>query len=590
MNVRTCLLCGKPLSRIKVGSGEDFCSREHRNQYRLRRGMDRLLEANKMASLMRRREKPKPVSAPLPMSAAPDAHRGFGLVGLKIASRAACARASLSLGAAARLRFSTGFASFPPLSPAHSDGGRLPAGVARFSPGPAGARLVVPAPAGGLSLRAGVAAAGFAALDRTPAAGRRGTLWARRAFGMLRHPVPPVQLAGGCAAHTRFQWLVPGGQPNRLALPQKTGKALRVSASAGFRIPPPEVRRLCFVLPPVAGLPRPDYSPPSVLPFTQCAVRPFSIALTISIPGLWFPAAPLLRKAPGMAWPSLVILRWSRVEWNGGGHRRPGEQPVLGTSLPVAHDALQVRLRWTGFAGGFALRFLSPRKTPAGSPPGHQLALVPFAPRETPFGYPATARDSESAAAAAPVTEPEPSLSAAPVSRPPAASIEEHFDSGWDDWIGGVADWKLDAAGVRTGSLALFIPSLEMADYEMEFLARIENRSVVWVFRAGNLRDYYLASISRSSSGYEFARSIVKDGAPEAPVTVPLHANPNAKAFTVKLRASGDSFSVSVDGRPIARWTDSRLPDGGIGFTAAPGDAARLYWIRLAHCKEDSTI
>src|SRR5579864_3658754 len=61
MNARTCLLCGKPLSRIWVGAGEDFCSREHRNQYRLRRGMDRLQEASKVASVMRRRENPKAI-------------------------------------------------------------------------------------------------------------------------------------------------------------------------------------------------------------------------------------------------------------------------------------------------------------------------------------------------------------------------------------------------------------------------------------------------------------------------------------------------------------------------------------------------
>src|SRR5262249_37724809 len=63
MSARNCLLCGKPLSRIWVGAGEDFCSREHRNQYRLRKGMDRLQEASKVATLMRRRELPKPVSA-----------------------------------------------------------------------------------------------------------------------------------------------------------------------------------------------------------------------------------------------------------------------------------------------------------------------------------------------------------------------------------------------------------------------------------------------------------------------------------------------------------------------------------------------
>src|SRR5436190_18686212 len=61
MSAKSCLLCGKALSRIWVGAGEDFCSREHRNQYRLRRGMDRLQEANKVASLMRRRENPKPI-------------------------------------------------------------------------------------------------------------------------------------------------------------------------------------------------------------------------------------------------------------------------------------------------------------------------------------------------------------------------------------------------------------------------------------------------------------------------------------------------------------------------------------------------
>ena len=62
MNARTCQLCGKALSRLRVGADGDFCSREHRNQFRLRAGMDRLQEANKVASLMRRRENPRQIS------------------------------------------------------------------------------------------------------------------------------------------------------------------------------------------------------------------------------------------------------------------------------------------------------------------------------------------------------------------------------------------------------------------------------------------------------------------------------------------------------------------------------------------------
>ncbi len=77
MSARTCLLCGKPLGRIWVGAGDDFCSREHGNQYRLKRGMDRLTEANKISSLMRRRENPRPItSASMPLDSA-SARRDF---------------------------------------------------------------------------------------------------------------------------------------------------------------------------------------------------------------------------------------------------------------------------------------------------------------------------------------------------------------------------------------------------------------------------------------------------------------------------------------------------------------------------------
>src|SRR5215472_3982605 len=77
MNGRTCLLCGKSLPRIWVGAGEDFCSREHRNQYQLRRGMDRLLEANTVATLARKRETPKLIQQTSRPSASPLSNRGF---------------------------------------------------------------------------------------------------------------------------------------------------------------------------------------------------------------------------------------------------------------------------------------------------------------------------------------------------------------------------------------------------------------------------------------------------------------------------------------------------------------------------------
>src|SRR5271166_1625191 len=77
MNARNCQLCGKPLSRLRVGGDGDFCSKEHRNQFRLRRGMDRLVEVNKVASLMRRRENPRQISSAQLMCNSALSRRGF---------------------------------------------------------------------------------------------------------------------------------------------------------------------------------------------------------------------------------------------------------------------------------------------------------------------------------------------------------------------------------------------------------------------------------------------------------------------------------------------------------------------------------
>jgi hypothetical protein len=75
MSAKACQLCGKPLSRIRVGAEGDFCSREHRNQFRLRQGMGRLQEANQVATVMRRRENLKPLSHGRTASALPITHR-----------------------------------------------------------------------------------------------------------------------------------------------------------------------------------------------------------------------------------------------------------------------------------------------------------------------------------------------------------------------------------------------------------------------------------------------------------------------------------------------------------------------------------
>jgi hypothetical protein len=166
------------------------------------------------------------------------------------------------------------------------------------------------------------------------------------------------------------------------------------------------------------------------------------------------------------------------------------------------------------------------------------------------------------------------------------ATLEEHFDAGLHNWVGGVEDWKVDVAGVRAGSLALYSPSLELPDYLLEFLTRIELRGVTWVFRAANFTDYYQATLAGvPGGGYEFRRCAVIGGAAEA-ATVrsvpPASPAPTGKtAVTLRTRVAGNEFTVSLDGQVIDTWTDDRLPAGGIGFVGAPEERTRLYWVKI---------
>ena len=503
MSARTCLLCGKALSRIWVGAGEDFCSREHRNQYRLRRGMDRLQEANKVASLMRRRENPKPI---------PTVHQP--------------GNSDPHLSDSSHVRFGAHLAS-------------LAVRATRWS-----ARVTL------------TNEAGWVTHYRKPLPDA-----SPRAFGIPRHKTPRVILKD----EERF--IPPPGanleslmQPCSLNGPPKSGQALRVSSSAGFRVP--TVRPIALhpsVHQPVMRWPdRPFDGPLVALDRPSSQIVP---AIPFTLPGLVTPSLPA---------PERIVTLSSR------GPIAYGQQIIPSPLAPSVRGSGELWTNWEqamprpiphSGQSMIASRFVClPQESTAGSP-APQLVLVPIMPEDRAIGYIPAIAPSQSS-----------------LSGVPKASLEEQFDSGLGNWTGGTNDWILDPAGARTGSLALFTPTLEKRDYEMEFLVRIDHRSVTWLFRAANLTQYYQASISvRAEGGYEFRRGSFIHGTHELADPLPIQVPLNRKnAVTVRLRAVGSEFSVSLDGQAIETWTDSRLPSGGIGFVGAPDDRARIYWVRLS--------
>ncbi|HUB82449.1 MAG TPA: hypothetical protein VMB03_26815 [Bryobacteraceae bacterium] len=574
MNGRTCQLCGKALSRFGVGSGGDFCSREHRNQFRLRLGMDRLMEANKVASLMRRRENAKAIPA---TQLARDSK-----VGPRVAPIARMPVRRPEFGAAHHLR---AVLAMPGIV-AHSENMRpaveraaaaMPAEVRSIEPRVfrARGRAVLPPRGGTFPARimpAGAVMPRFAGAQVTQL---------RREVADLRL-VPRRTQIGGSGIQVRPLRIATQNcqeaQPaRRLSGSADRGRDLRVSGGVGFRLSTPRVRSV--------ELGQPRTNPPmrstgaraltgNSQPKQLAAVEAGVIRFIVRIPAS--PRGPKQSAAAGFQWPDALIS---------GAPAERGE-------IPVTRNC---DVRWAGqspcqpelhYRNGVA-RFRAAAPAPPSLPPSQardmqpspRLTLVTFQPQETPFQCPSDLHGTFLTSmhfGAAPVRK---------VDSPPA-TMEEHFDSGLHQWVGGTEDWKVDVAGVRPGSLALYSPSLEIPNYVFEFLTRIEQKGVSWVFRAANCTDYYKATLAVApGGGYEFRRQAVIGGTAEdatvrpAPPAAPGHSGKTA--LTVRTRVAGNEFTISIDGQTIDTWTDARLTSGGIGFVSSAEERARLYWVKV---------
>jgi hypothetical protein len=549
--------------------------------------MDRLEEANKVTSLMRRRENPRHISAARLMCNSALERRGFfeaknpgGRAEMASFSRVPPAPASprVASGAdryvaprAARLKATESSRRLDP-SRIHINGrGMLP--------------LVPPRRQ---KLRVQISQAPIVTLRcDTPAPNA-----VPRDFGMLRQGEIRVHfgsaMAPGSLGPRHALTLVNRAHPRKVGSSAVEGKALRVSIGIGFRVPPTRWRDY-FNRPPLSsGLVWPQI-PHRILPGCHDAAAEYrNLEMAIS---RWRTCLPEVADGTAPArfvFPGTLAPRNRRAA--NGDHPVHRTADIMWKPSEPRSKGMAVVPPSAGFArrnGAHLFRLsLSPTLTNA----TRQVAFTAFVPQE-PVGCPKVAFEGTVAAAiagspgsgsgGAEVTVMHPATPAPPAE---VVRIEEHFGSGWGDWVGGMKEWLVDVAGVRTGPLALYAPTLELIDYELDFLARIDTRSLTWVVRAAGLDEYLRCTLTAVGGGeLEFSRCAVIGGVAQPPVTAErrLPGKPRS-AMTVNTSVSGDSFAVSVDGNNIDAWDDDRFPMGGVGFTGATDDRARLYWVRLS--------
>jgi hypothetical protein len=149
------------------------------------------------------------------------------------------------------------------------------------------------------------------------------------------------------------------------------------------------------------------------------------------------------------------------------------------------------------------------------------------------------------------------------------------------------AGWQPHKDGyMQTGALAIFGPTRSFSDYRMEFFGRIESKSVGWVVRARDEKNYHAMKFTTVQTGLRPLIALVHynviDGKPGRKIQIPLNVMVhNNRSMQVAVNVKGNHFVTSVDGEEVDTFISDVLPTGGIGFFSEAGERARLYWARV---------
>jgi hypothetical protein len=173
-----------------------------------------------------------------------------------------------------------------------------------------------------------------------------------------------------------------------------------------------------------------------------------------------------------------------------------------------------------------------------------------------------------------------------------AVKLFDDFRGGLGAWAGNDGwskSWKYGAASfLEPGQLALYEPTVGMRDYTFQFLGQIGRKSLNWVFRAGDTKNYYSMRIVITQGGplpeAQLVRSIILDGKEREvkALPIPFPVRPDTM-YLVKMEVRGADFTTYVQGQVVDTFTDSRLERGGIGFYSAKGDQSLLRWVEVTH-------
>ncbi|MBI5282025.1 MAG: hypothetical protein HY858_10110 [Candidatus Solibacter usitatus] len=169
----------------------------------------------------------------------------------------------------------------------------------------------------------------------------------------------------------------------------------------------------------------------------------------------------------------------------------------------------------------------------------------------------------------------------------------------FDDFRGGLSAWEGpdgwsktwrygQASFLEPGMLALYTPTLGMRDYTMQFLGQIDKKSLNWVFRARDRKNYYAMRLVITKEGplpsANMVRYTVVNGKEQDLKTLPIPFPVRSDTlYHVRMDVRGDSFVTYIQGSVVDHFEDKQFEDGGIGFFSPKGERSYLRWVEVTY-------
>ena len=135
-------------------------------------------------------------------------------------------------------------------------------------------------------------------------------------------------------------------------------------------------------------------------------------------------------------------------------------------------------------------------------------------------------------------------------------------------------------------NLVLYGPSIGQTDSRIDFTWRVNAAGVAWVVRAKDAGNYYAVRIK--PAGSEIGRAFLVErytlyrGAEKSRAVKQVDLSKAGSNVRVRMEATGSAFQLSLDGKSVSQWTDTRLPAGAVGFLDGADERPDIQALRIA--------